>query len=131
MSTRKLAPILLPAVILVGLALAMIAGATAPDLEITLVARDMAFYEKGKSVPNPTLEAAPGRTIVLTFFNLDRGVEHDLSLAQLGLATPVLPGDGSSEILRFRAPDTPGDHDYTCQLHDRMMRGTLRVGHAR
>ena len=127
MSTRKIAPFLLPVVLIVGSALALMAGATAPELRITLVARYMAFYEKGHDVPNPTLSAAPGQTVHIVFENLDRGVDHDLTVSALGLATPVLPGDGSRDVLRFRAPETPGDHDYTCELHDRMMRGTLRV----
>ena len=112
---------------LVGLALAIMAGAVAPEREITLVASKMAFFQAGSNVPNPTIEVSPGRRIRLTFVNRDRGIEHDLSLPNLGLATPILPGDGSSRLLSFRAPDTPGEHEYTCQLHDRMMRGVLRV----
>ena len=87
----------------------------------------MAFYQLGSSVPNPTLEVSQGESVRLTFVNRDPGIDHDLNLKNLGLATPVVPGDGSSHTLRFRAPDTPGEHEYSCQLHGRMMRGTLRV----
>jgi plastocyanin len=110
-----------------GMALALMAGADAPEREIVLEARDMAFFVAGQSEPNPTLELAPGESIRLTFVNHDRGIDHDLTMRDLGLATAVLAGDGSSASLEFRAPRASGEHDYTCELHDRMMRGRLVV----
>ncbi len=124
---KKITTASLSALALVATALALMAGASAPEHEITLIARNMAFYTPDSDVANPTLKLAPREEVRFTFINLDRGIDHDLTVADLGLRSSVLPGDGSSMTMSFRAPAQPGRHEYTCELHGRMMKGTLLV----
>lgn len=96
--------------------------------EIVLVARDMAFYLPGDpATPNPILPMAPGEAIRLTLVNEDPGVRHDWAVEALGLATPLLAGDGASHTLAFDAPRRRGSHEYVCSTHSVMMKGRLEV----
>ncbi len=88
----------------------------------------MAFYLEGDAKPNPTLRLAPGELVRLTVVNRDRGMRHDLAIAEIGIATELLPGDGSSQTIRLQAPDRPGSFAYLCRLHVQTMRGLLVVG---
>jgi plastocyanin len=96
--------------------------------EIVLEARGMAFYLPGDPTANPTLRFAAGERVRLTLVNRDPGMEHDLALAGLGVATPVLGGEGARHSLVLRLPATRGEHDYVCTLHPLLMRGRLVVG---
>ena len=108
-------------------AAAMVAGASAPTHDITLVARDMAFYLPEGTQPNPRIEVPAQEEVRLTLVNRDAGIDHDLAVTSLGVGSEPIHGDGSSVVLEFRAPREPGEHEYVCRMHGRMMRGTLVV----
>ncbi len=125
-----------PRALLVPLALilaAAVAGfslraAARPEMRtVSLVARDMAFFEAGQGSPNPTLYAAPGEALRLELRNDDAGMSHDLALPELDRATRVLQAAGESTALELRAPNEPGEYEYVCTMHARMMRGVLAV----
>ena len=125
---RKYSRRLVLVLLLVGVAISVVAGAgSAPRREITLVARNMAFYMPGEPTPNPDLILRPRERVKLTLINRDAGVGHDFAVVLLGVYTGVVAGDGSSRWLEFQAPDEPGRYDYVCSLHARMMRGVLEV----
>ena len=108
-------------------AAAMVAGASTPRHDVTLVARDMAFYLPDGTVPNPAIEVSAEEEVRLTIVNRDAGIDHDLAVDSLGVRTAAIPGDGSTGTIDFRAPRERGEHEYVCRLHGRMMRGTLVV----
>lgn len=114
-------------VVLGALALAIGAASGEPPLDITLRARDMAFYQDGDDTPNPALVLPAGRRIRLTFVNQDRGIEHDLTLPELDRSTRVLPGDGSRQTITFRTPEGSTRATYNCSLHLAMMRGEVEI----
>lgn len=97
----------------------------APVRELTLVAKDMAYYLDGKGEPNPTLELLSGQRIRLTFINRDKGILHDLVLPELGLASEKI-SYGQATALQFKLKE-PGWFEYLCSLHPVMMRGKLAV----
>ena len=118
------------AAVIVALAVtaaALVAGATEPTHDITLVARDMAFFLPDGSTPNPAIEVAREEQVRLTLVNRDAGIDHDLAVSSLGVESEVIPGNGAQTTIEFRAPRTPGVHEYVCRLHGRMMRGQLTV----
>ena len=94
--------------------------------DITLVARDMAFYLDGGSEPNPTIQVRTGETVQLTVLNRDPGLKHNLTIEALGLDMPHLETDASMRV-RFRAPSRPGHLPYVCAPHSEMMRGVIEV----
>ena len=124
---KRLLPQVAVIAVLGALALTLGVALGDPALEITVRAREMAFYVDGQTTPNPTLTLPPARRVRLTFVKEDIGVDHDLVLEGLGVISSVLPGDGSSQVLRFKTPDRPIDSTYTCSLHLRMMSAALRV----
>jgi len=125
---RRSVQLALLALVLVTAGAAWVAAAgPVPDREITLVARDMAFFLPGDPTPNPTLRLAAGETVRLTLVNLDRGMRHDLVVEGLGFAVPHLAGDGGSADAVLRAPRAAGEHDYLCSLHPRLMRWRVVV----
>lgn len=102
-----------------------------PVREITLHARDMAFYLPGDAAPNPTLRVAAGEELRFTLVNEEPGVQHDLAVEASGLVIGPLPvAAGSRASATARAPEVPGRYPYVCELHAKMMRGTLEVGPA-
>jgi plastocyanin len=126
--SRSLAAIVAGSAAAVAIAAAaLVAGASTPRHDLTLVARDMAFYLPDGAVPNPPIEVTAEEAVRLTLVNRDAGIDHDLAVASLGVESPVVPGDGSTTTIEFRAPREPGEHEYVCRLHGRMMRGTLIV----
>jgi plastocyanin len=128
--SRRPRALLGPLAVLVLAALAgfaMRAAARPEPRTVVLTARDMAFWTEDSSTPNPAIAAAPGEALRLELRNRDRGMAHDLALPGLGRATPVLAGAGESAALELRAPDEPGDYEYVCSLHSRLMRGLLTV----
>jgi plastocyanin len=105
----------------------MVAGASEPTHDITLIARDMAFYLPQNAQANPPLEVTREEQVRITLVNRDAGIDHDLAVASLDVETKAIPGDGASDSVEFRAPREPGVHEYVCRLHGRMMRGQLTV----
>jgi len=93
--------------------------------EIRLTARDMAFYLPGDTTPNPTLVVGRGERVRLTLVNEDRGMTHDFAVESLDVATRALRS--GTDSLTFEAPDKPGESEYVCTYHARMMKGTLKV----
>ena len=102
-----------------------------PVREITLHARDMAFYLPGDGTPNPTLRVSAGEELRFTLINDEPGVQHDLAVGAAGLVIGPLPVQvGSRASASMRAPQAPGRYPYVCELHAKMMRGTLEVAPA-
>jgi hypothetical protein len=114
----------------VGVAFSVRAAVRPEPRALTLIARDMAFYLPGDETPNPRLIAEPGEELRITLRNEGRGMAHDLTVPGRDgspEATPVLRGTGASADLTVRVPDQPGEYEYLCSLHARMMRGVLEV----
>jgi plastocyanin len=99
---------------------------SAEPREITLTARNMAFYVDGVATENPTIHVAPGERVRLTLVNEDEGMDHDVAVAAWKLAVPVVHGRGRTSIV-LQAPDEPGAAEYVCTLHRLMMKGTIDV----
>ncbi|HZM28009.1 MAG TPA: cupredoxin domain-containing protein [Gemmatimonadales bacterium] len=115
---------------LLGLALACGVGLSARTGSrearvITLTARDMAFYQSGDPTPNPTLVVRRGERVRLTLTNEDRGMTHDFAVRSMDVATRALRG--GTDSLVFEAPERPGESEYVCTYHARMMKGVLKV----
>lgn len=106
---------------------ARVTGSSAPLTEVTLVARDMAFYLPGDPRPNPTLTFARGERVRLVLKNEDPGMEHDFAAQSLRLGSKMLRQSGTSTALEFRLPDAAGLHEYLCSLHPTLMRGVVEV----
>jgi plastocyanin len=95
--------------------------------EITLVARDMAFYLDGDGkTANPVIEARVGETIRVVLVNRDRGVTHDFAVPAAEASTDAIDWNQSDEVT-FDVPDKPGTYDYVCRPHLLMMKGKLIV----
>ncbi|HVS15137.1 MAG TPA: hypothetical protein VMV46_14510 [Thermoanaerobaculia bacterium] len=133
MSRRTLRLGLAGSALLVSLAIAIaaaVAGAStarsAPEREITLIARDMAFFVSGSDEVNPTLRLAPGERVRMRLVNEEAGVLHDLLVEGLGFEIPAFRETGE-RVGVLVAPREPGRHEYVCSLHRLMMRGVLEV----
>ena len=95
--------------------------------EITLVAKEMAFYLAGdEATPNPVIEARPGETLRIVLQNRERGMTHDFAVPAADAATRVLNWNEDGAVT-FEVPKEPGTYEYVCRPHLLMMRGTLRV----
>jgi hypothetical protein len=98
--------------------------------EITLVARNMAFYLPGDPTPNPRLVVERGEPVRLLLRNGERGMPHDVAVPDGDGgwdASREVRGKDETAELRFEAPETAGGYEYICTLHARMMRGVLEV----
>ena len=113
-------------VVCLSILLPLTASTRPPVRDITLVARDMAFYLDGGSEPNPTIQVRTGETVQLTVLNRDPGLKHNLTIEALGLDMPLLETDASMRV-RLRAPSRPGRLPYVCAPHSEMMRGVIEV----
>ena len=114
------------AVFVVGALLAAVSRA--PDREVTLVARGMAFYVEGDtSTPNPTLTFKAGERVRVVLRNQDRGFTHDFAVPALDTAMDQVDWNEDGGVT-FDVPDTPGRYEYTCRPHTMMMRGAIVVG---
>ena len=116
-----------------GLAIAMVVGALLPVMtktparEITLVARDMAFYLEGDDThPNPDIEVKAGEHVTIVVRNEDRGMTHDFALPAAAASMNLLEWNERGEVT-FEVPTTPGTYEYVCRPHLLMMKGTLKV----
>jgi plastocyanin len=87
----------------------------------------MAFYLEGNPTPNPTIVLRRGEDVRLNLINQDRGMTHDFAVESLDLATPQLRRSGSATTVSFEAPEEPGESEYVCTLHARMMKGIVKV----
>jgi plastocyanin len=95
--------------------------------EITLVAKEMAFYRgDDTSAANPVIEARAGETLRIVLVNRDRGLIHDFAVPAVKAATDQLEWNEQDEVT-FEVPDEPGAYEYVCRPHLLMMKGTLRV----
>ena len=126
--------LILPALVLavacgVGLSVRGATGAAGPRREITLVARDMAFYLLDDPTPNPRLVLQAGERVSLTLRNDDPGMAHDFAVEGPGPLERAsrLIESGDSDRLEFTVPATTGEFDYLCSIHPRMMRGIVEV----
>jgi len=123
----------IPLKAIAAMAVVMILAVLAPALsktpsrEITLVAKEMAFYLEGDmKTPNPTLEIKAGERVRITLRNEERGIRHDFAVPALRKAVDELTWNESDDVT-FTAPKQPGTYQYECQPHRLMMRGTIRV----
>lgn len=98
-----------------------------PAREVTLVARDMAFYLDGDpGAPNPTIEVRPGERIRIVLRNQDRGMVHDVAIPALHAAGRLIGWNQEADLV-FTAPAIPGMYEYVCTPHSLMMRGVVLV----
>jgi len=109
-----------------GVGLAARTNAREEPRAITLTARGMAFYLEGDATPNPTLVLHRGERVRLTLINQDRGMTHDFAVESLDVATRALRRAGTDSLI-FEAPEQPGESEYVCTYHARMMKGLLKV----
>ena len=100
---------------------------TSPSREITLVARDMAFYVDGDFAhPNPVIDVKAGEQVRIRLRNGDRGMTHDFAVPALKAVMEGVTWNEQGEV-QFTVPRAIGTYDYLCRPHAPMMRGTLRV----
>jgi plastocyanin len=123
----------IPVKVVAALAVAMVIGALlpvmtqAPAREITLVARDMAFYLDGDfDRPNPVIEVKAGEHVRIVVRNEERGMTHDFAVPRLGAAVDLLDWNEQGQVT-IEVPSTPGTYEYVCNPHRLMMQGTLKV----
>ena len=114
-------------------AIAMVVGALLPVMtktpgrEITLVARDMAFYLEGDYTrPNPDIELKAGEHVRIVVRNEERGMTHDFAAPAVGASVGLLEWKEQGEVT-FEVPATPGTYEYVCRPHMLMMKGVLKV----
>jgi plastocyanin len=123
-STEPLAIVAVVFMVAMGVARALL-GENAR--EVTLVAKDMAFYLEGDSTrANPVIEARAGERLRVILKNRDRGMTHDFVVPSLRAATDVIKWNEDDEVM-FEVPSQPGTYEYVCQPHLLMMKGTLVV----
>ena len=99
----------------------------APDREITLVVRGMAFDLDGDFThPNPVIAVRAGEHVRISVRNEERGLTHDFAVPQLGEATNLLDWNEADSV-SFEAPGRAGTYQYVCNPHMLMMKGILKV----
>ncbi len=126
---RKVSPTVVAAVVALFVGVAgLLPVMTKPRArEITLVAKEMAFYRDGDGgTANPVIEARAGETIRVVLVNRDRGLTHDFAVPAAEASTDLLEWNERDEVT-FDVPETPGTYEYVCRPHLLMMKGTLRV----
>ena len=102
-------------------------GADAPPREVTIVARDMAFYVDGQPTPNPTLRFKAGERVRLVLRNEDAGMTHDFVITSWEVATRSISERGAAAAVEFRVPGDRSASAYHCTPHSEMMRGGIQV----
>lgn len=110
-----------------GIALSVRAAVRPEPRELTLIARDMAFFRPGDPTPNPTLVVGRGERVRITLRHEDPGMTHDFAVESRGVATDSLRRAGTSASVVFEAPGQPGESEYVCTFHRLMMKGILKV----
>jgi len=125
--TSRLIAVVVGVVVVGTLAAAAAVQQRAPDREITLVARGMAFYLLGDSVtPNPTLRLRAGERVRVNLRNDDRGITHDFAFPTVDAALDQLDWNEEGHVV-FDVPTTPGRYEYICRPHALMMSGVIIV----
>ncbi len=124
---KKLLPQAALLALLGALAISFGAASSEPAFELTVRARQMAFYVGDDPRPNPPIALPTDRRVRITFVNEDRGVQHDLAIPDLDVRTDLLAGDGSSQVLRFHTPSTGISASYLCSLHPTMMAAAVEI----
>jgi plastocyanin len=95
--------------------------------QITLVARNMAFYLEGDpATPNPTIDLVAGERVTIVLRNEEEGMVHDLVVAGLPIRIDTLRWREQRD-LTLTVPDAPGTYSYVCQPHKVMMHGRVRI----
>lgn len=107
--------------------LPMMASSNASVREITVVAKDMAFYVDGAPEPNPTIVLRAGEEVRIRLVNQDPGMRHDFAIDDWTVATKMLEERGDEDVVTFRVPGQRGTGTYQCRPHTRMMTGSIRV----
>ena len=123
----RLLHLLLAALLAAAVGVSALGAARPAHRQVTLVARDMAFYLPGDPTPNPILHLAPGETLEITLRNDDPGMTHDFAVGSLGISSPTLRRGGTAASFLLEAPGVAGSHEYICSYHPVLMRGTLLV----
>ena len=95
--------------------------------EITLVARDMAFYllEQTQAGPNPTLQLKVGEWVRIVLRNQDPGIVHGFAIKPWNVSMTSRHDEAVSMLVR--APRGPGRYEYVCTPHSTMMAGVIEV----
>jgi plastocyanin len=93
--------------------------------EIRITARGMAFHVEDIAGVNPPLRVAARERVRLTLRNEDRGVVHDLSIAEWGVRTGGVEWGGEKSVL-IDVPDA-GAAAYQCTPHSAMMSGRILI----
>ena len=94
--------------------------------DITIVAREMAFYVDSNPSPNPTIRLAPGERVRIVFVNDDLGFDHDFAVSAWSAATRLVHGKGRASVV-IQVPAREGTAAYVCSTHASMMTGTIEV----
>ena len=129
--TRLLSPRgrIATAVVLGLLSVGLVTPAADPvSREITLVARDMAFYlsEQTQAGPNPTLQLKVGEQVRIVLRNQDPGIVHTFAIKPWNVSMTSRHGETASMLVR--APRRPGRYEYVCSPHHSMlMAGVIEV----
>jgi plastocyanin len=123
---RPLLVIALVTVVALATVAAFSAADRVPTREVVVVARGMAFYLEGETVPNPVIRVFAGERVRLTVRNDAAGYVHDLAADAIGLAVDPL-ATGERRTVTFIAPVTPGRYQYVCRPHAAMMSGWIDV----
>ena len=95
--------------------------------EITLVARDMAFYlsEQTQAGPNPTLQLKVGEQVRIVLRNQDPGIVHTFAIKPWNVSMTLRHDETASMLVR--APRRPGRYEYVCTPHLMLMTGVIEV----
>ncbi len=96
--------------------------------EITLVARDMAFYlsEQTQAGPNPTLQLKVGEQVRIVLRNQDPGIVHGFAIKPWNVSMTLRHDETASMLVR--APRRPGRYEYVCSPHhSTLMAGVIEV----
>lgn len=127
-SSTGRALVVVASMVVVGLAafIPLTANPRTVPREITLVARQMAFYLEGSDEPNPTLRFTSGEEVRLVLRNEEAGMTHEFVASSLRAAIAPLR-KGATGSIEFRVPDQPGRYEYQCTPHARMMSGVIVV----
>jgi plastocyanin len=124
---RVSAKLVAMAVVFVVIGAALLAVPRAPEREITLIAKGMAFYLEGDpGTPNPAITVKAGERVRVVLRNEDRGFVHDFAVPSVDTAVDQVNWNRASATT-FEMPVTPGTYEYICRPHQLMMHGTLIV----
>ena len=138
-STRLLSPRgRIATAVVLGLLSVSLVGLVTPaadpvSREITLVARDMAFYlsEQTQAGPNPTLQLKVGEQVRIILRNEDPGIVHSFAIKPWNVLMTSRHDEAEAEAeaasMLVRAPERPGRYQYVCTPHSTLMAGVIEV----